>query len=107
MRGKVIRFAALGAMLTACLMGMRLAAGADTATLIDSAMTGAHRSEAYKARNQYRHPKETLLFFGLTADMTVVEITPGGGWYTEILAPVLRDEGKYYAATYLITDDSP
>ena len=81
-------------------------AAADTGAMIDEAMHGAHRSEDYKARDQYRHPKETLLFFGLKSDMTVVEITPGGGWYTEILAPVLRDRGKYYAASYLITPDS-
>ena len=83
------------------------AVGADTAAMIETAMNGAHRSDAYKGRNQYRHPKETLLFFGLRPDMTVVEITPGGGWYTEILAPVLREQGKYYAASYLITDQSP
>jgi predicted methyltransferase len=106
MRGKVIRCAAVGAMLTACFMNVRFAAGADTATLLDGAMAGAHRSETYKARDQYRHPRATLLFFGLKPDMTVVEITPGGGWYTEILAPVLRSQGKYYAASYLITPDS-
>ena len=95
-----------------CLTGiMALAAvpasAAGTAALIDEAMHGAHRSDAYKARNEYRHPKETLLFFGLKSDMTVVEITPGGGWYSEILAPVLRNNGKYYAASYRITGQSP
>jgi predicted methyltransferase len=57
-----------------------------------------HRSEANKARDKYRHPAQTLGFFGLTEEQTVVEITPGGGWYTEILAPLLRDKGKYIAA---------
>lgn len=68
-------------------------------TALDAALAGAHRSEANKARDKYRHPKETLMFFGLTPDMTVVEIAPGGGWYTEVLAPVLRDKGKLIAAT--------
>ena len=50
------------------------------------------------ARDKYRHPAETLAFFGLRPDQTVVEITPGGGWYAEILAPYLAEEGKYVAA---------
>lgn len=89
------------------LAGVQTVAAADTAALIDQAANGSHRSAAYIARNQYRHPKETLLFFGLKADMTVVEISPGGGWYSEILAPVLRDDGMFYAASYRITANSP
>jgi len=81
-------------------------AAADTGALIEEAMNGSHRSAAYIARNQYRHPKETLLFFGLKPDMTVVEISPGGGWYSEILAPVLRDNGMFYAASYRISANS-
>ncbi|MCH8959244.1 MAG: amidohydrolase family protein [Proteobacteria bacterium] len=62
---------------------------------------GDHRSEASRARNHYRHPVETLEFIGIKPDMTVVEISPGaGGWYTEILAPYLKDNGKLYAASY-------
>lgn len=70
------------------------------ARLIDAAMAGEHRDPGYKQRDEFRHPKGTLLFFGLEPHMTVVEIWPGGGWYAEILAPVLRDRGKYYAAGY-------
>ncbi|HKQ24811.1 MAG TPA: methyltransferase [Burkholderiales bacterium] len=77
----------------------------DAETLIDRAMTGSHRSDANKARDKYRHPKETLLFFGLKPDMTVVEITPGAGWYTEILAPVMRG-GTYYTAVFQLTEQS-
>lgn len=85
-----------------------LPAGAQEAeSLVDKAMTGGHRSDANKARDKYRHPKETLLFFGLEPGMTVVEISPGRGWYTEILAPVLRDGGRYYAAVAAITEKSP
>ena len=65
---------------------------------ITAAIAAPHRSEANKARDKYRHPAETLAFFGLKPTMTVVEISPSGGWYTEILAPVLRDKGKLYAA---------
>lgn len=83
------------------------ASAQDAASLIDRAMTGGHRAEANKARDKYRHPKETLLFFGLDPAMTVVEITPGRGWYTEILAPVLKEKGEYYAAVGAITEKSP
>ena len=67
---------------------------------IEKAANGAHRSEQHIARNQYRHPVETLAFFGLEPDMTVIEISPGSMWYTEILAPLLKDDGKYIAAGY-------
>ncbi|MEK6209746.1 MAG: methyltransferase [Pseudomonadota bacterium] len=77
----------------------------DAEVLIDRAMTGSHRPDANKARDKYRHPKETLLFFGLKPNMTVVEITPGAGWYTEILAPVMRG-GAYYAAIFQVTEQS-
>jgi predicted methyltransferase len=63
-----------------------------------SVLAGSQRSEANNARDKYRHPAETLGFFGLRDNMTVVEIAPGGGWYTEILAPYLRDNGVFYAA---------
>jgi predicted methyltransferase len=68
--------------------------------LLDRAISGEQRSEANRLRDKYRHPRETLLFFGMRPDMTVVEIWPGGGWYSEILGPVLRDRGKYYLAHY-------
>lgn len=63
----------------------------------DAALNGDHRSEANKARDQYRHPKETLEFFGLTPTMTVVEVSPGGGWYSEVLAPLLAPHGQLIA----------
>lgn len=67
---------------------------------LEKAVAGEHRSAANKARDKYRHPVETLTFFGFTPEMTVVEITPGGGWYTEILAPALKGTGKLYGAHY-------
>lgn len=69
-----------------------------TAGQLDSVLSGSWRSAPDKARDVYRHPKATLQFFGLQPDETVIEITPGGGWYSEILAPLLRDNGHYIAA---------
>lgn len=69
-------------------------------TALNAASVGEHRSADNIARNAYRHPAETLLFFGLNDDMTVLEIHPGGLWYTEILAPVLKDNGKLMVAGY-------
>lgn len=66
---------------------------------LDAAIAGDHRSEEERARDVFRHPKETLLFFGAEPDMTIVEIWPGGGWYTNIIAPFLaQGGGVYYAA---------
>lgn len=70
----------------------------DTMAELNKIVDGKHRTKGYMARDKYRHPVETLSFFGIKNDMTVVEIFPGGGWYTEILAPFLKDNGRYYAA---------
>ncbi len=66
-----------------------------------------HRSTENRARDRYRHPLATLTWLGVAADMTVVEIWPGGGWYSEILAPYLRAQGKYYAAGFERDSDIP
>jgi len=65
---------------------------------LDAAIAGSWRTPTNRARDVYRHPKATLQFFGVQANQTVIEIIPGGGWYTEILAPLLRDHGHYVAA---------
>ena len=70
------------------------------AMTLQSLVTGEHRSADNIARNAWRHPVETLKFFGLEADTTVIEILPSTGWYTEIIAPYVRDQGKYYAAHF-------
>lgn len=64
------------------------------------ALNGDHRSAQNRARDEYRHPMQTLQFFGLKFGMTIVEVSPGGGWYTEILAPLMKGNGRYYAAHY-------
>ena len=72
----------------------------DSTAALQAVVAGSHRSDTDKARDQYRHPVETLTWFGIKDDMTVVEVTPGGGWYTDILAPFLKEHGTYYAAGF-------
>jgi len=69
-----------------------------TALALDTILAGSQRSPQNRARDLYRHPKETLLFFGLRPEMRVLEVWPEPGWYTEVLAPLLREHGKYHAA---------
>src|SRR6218665_2772955 len=102
-------------LLSGCLVAMtahgaghRADGSADTAALtaqsandqatLQSVLRGDWRDPKNVARDIHRHPAETLEFFGLEPTQTVVEITPGGGWYAEILAPYLRDKGHYVAA---------
>jgi len=77
-------------------------AGAHAAAMqlhaITAAVSGDWRSTDNRARDQFRHPVQTLAFFGVQPRDTVIEITPGGGWYAEILAPLLREDGRYIAA---------
>jgi predicted methyltransferase len=94
------------ALLSACAAGpsapvARAAPPRDTATAaaIEHVLVGDHRSAENRARDAYRHPLDTLLFFGIKPEMTVVEVWPGtGGWYSEVLAPLLAERGKLYAA---------
>jgi predicted methyltransferase len=71
-------------------------ANADAA--LQQAIAGSWRDAKNILRDRYRHPAQTLAFFGVEPGQTVIEITPGGGWYAEILAPLLRDDGHYIAA---------
>ncbi|MFT5451162.1 MAG: putative methyltransferase [Enterobacterales bacterium] len=69
-------------------------------TAIEKAVAGKHREKNSK-RDVYRHPSQTLEFFQVNESQTIIEISPGGsGWYTEILAPLLKDNGTFYAAQY-------
>jgi predicted methyltransferase len=95
--------------LSACENGVEVADPTDVAAVIASedtlqsfapVLAGDHRTADNKARDEYRHPAETLTFFSVAPTATVVEIWPGSGWYTEILAPYLRDEGVYIAAGF-------
>ncbi|GAA0738724.1 class I SAM-dependent methyltransferase [Sphingomonas japonica] len=89
-------FLAIAAVALASCAGV--AATAPQSSEIAAAVAAPTRTPANVARDRYRHPAETLAFFGVDPTDTVVEISPGGGWYTEILAPLLKDRGRYYAA---------
>ncbi|MEH2419713.1 MAG: hypothetical protein V7K48_01810 [Nostoc sp.] len=65
----------------------------DSTTTLQTILTSNHRSTANRDRDKYRHPAQTLEFFGLRSNMTVVELWPGSGWYTEIIAPFLASKG--------------
>jgi predicted methyltransferase len=67
---------------------------------LDAALAGSWRDPKNSARDAWRHPRQTLDFFGVRPGQTVIEITPGGGWYAEILAPYLREDGHYVAAVW-------
>lgn len=87
------------ALTAAAAVAQRSIRATDRAAL-DAAIAAPTRTAANVARDRYRHPRETLAFFGVRAGDTVVEIWPAGGWYTEILAPYLRrGGGTYYAAS--------
>ncbi len=89
----------------ALLAGVLLVAGCTlpstrqaTAQALDNILADPHRPEADRARDRYRHPKDTLLFFGIRPEMSVLEVWPEPGWYTDVIAPLVRDRGKYYGA---------
>ena len=87
-------FAAAAA--AACMLPLTGAFAKDEA--LAKAVASEHRSPNFVARDQYRKPREVLEFIGVKPAMTVVEISPGGGYWTEILAPYLNDKGTYYTA---------
>ena len=93
----------------AALLWLSLASFAAPADALTEAVNSPSRTAEHRARDVYRHPEASLRFFGIRPDMTVVEVWPGEGWYTEILAPYLRDRGRYYAAgtAYSQPDASP
>lgn len=86
------------AVLLALICGCVFAQQAGVEEKIKAAMAADIRTPAETARDANRKPVETLAFFGLKDDMRVIELLPGGGWYTKILAPVLREHGELYVA---------
>ena len=101
MKLRTITFVMLAALGAPALVQAQASATASTPaanTALDQAIAGIWRTPTNVVRDKYRHPRETLSFFGVKPDQTVIEITPGGGWYSEILAPYLRDHGQYVAA---------
>lgn len=83
------------------------ATSSSTQDQLQSAISGSQRSAAHTQRDVYRHPLQTLEFFGLQPDMRVIEVMPGSGWYTEILAPFLRGHGQLIEASVPRTSANP
>jgi len=93
----------VAAALSSCLLLQLAACGSpyiEAERAIASAIDGRCRTPENKQRDIYRHPADTLALFSVQPDSAVLEITPGFGWYTEILAPLLRARGRYVAAIY-------
>lgn len=86
------------ALLAALPVGATVAITVPPPLPLTAAVADANRSPANMARDPYRHPAETLAFFGLRPGMRVVEISPQGGYFTEILAPAIGPKGHLYAA---------
>lgn len=82
-------------------------AGCASGPSLQTAISSPVRGEKAPLRDPYRHPAETLQFFALTPTQSVLEIAPGGGWYTDILAPYLRAYGTLYEAQYLPPQGNP
>ncbi|HTU67867.1 MAG TPA: methyltransferase domain-containing protein [Steroidobacteraceae bacterium] len=86
-------------------MGFAHAADKKPSADIVQAVAGSWRSADAKARDHERHPAEALSFWGLKPGMSILEIQPGGGWWTEILAPYARaNKGEFYATAADISD---
>jgi len=68
-----------------------------TADALTTLLAGDQRTPEERARDVYRHPKDTLLFFGIRPETRVLEVWPEPGWYTAVIAPLVRDKGKYFA----------
>ena len=79
-------------------LGLSFPVHADLAEAVTEARAGEIRTDAERARDANRKPAETLAFFGMRPDMRVLELLPGGGWYTKILAPVLYDDGELFVS---------
>lgn len=77
------------------------------ADAISDAVGNEHRPAEQRIRDEYRNPQQTLRFFEIQPDMAVAEISPGGGWYSHILAPLLKDKGQFYAAHFYVYEGAP
>ncbi|MGH8145886.1 MAG: class I SAM-dependent methyltransferase [Rhodanobacteraceae bacterium] len=97
-RQKIFLFACVALLAGTASAARPIAANGNTNMMLKEAVAGSWRTPANKARDKYRHPIATLEFFGIKPDMTVVELAPGGGWYTEILAPFLYAHGHLVEA---------
>jgi predicted methyltransferase len=92
--GPALALTACVLLIAACAAGSSRQSTAEALTVI---LAGNQRPPEEQARDIYRHPKETLLFFGIRPEMKVLEVWPEPGWYTAVIAPLLRAKGSYYA----------
>lgn len=93
----------LSVLLLACAFLTAVAQETDTDKKVQAAMASDSRSEADVARDRNRKPVETLAFFQFREDMRVLELIPGGGWYTRLLASALRENGELYVSIWTNT----
>jgi predicted methyltransferase len=92
--GKALAATAAAVLAAACASSSSRLSTADALTAI---LAGDQRPPEERARDVYRHPKDTLLFFGIRPETRVLEVWPEPGWYTAVIAPLVRDKGKYFA----------
>ena len=85
----------LGGLITGCVTTSGREA---TANALDGILAGSQRTAVDRARDRFQHPKETLLFFGIRPRTRVLQVWPESGWYTKIIAPLVRERGQYHAA---------
>lgn len=83
-----------------------LAANIAVADPLTDAVANEDRPLKQRVRDEFRNPQQTLRFFDVQSDMTVVEIWPGGGWYANILAPMLKEKGQFYAAHFFVDENT-
>ncbi len=96
-----MRFAPLAAvLLVAATSAFAASSPAPKDKALAQAIAGSHRSPQFVERDKFRKPQAELEFFGIKPNMTVVEIWPSGGYWTEILAPYLKDKGTLYTAIF-------
>lgn len=100
MRTPIRSLVAVATVALACAAPTAVCAELDdrTAASLEAALADVARPEADRERDRNRKPADTLAFFGLRDDMTVLELVPGGGWYTRLLAPTLAEHGKLYVS---------
>src|ERR1700739_4382835 len=99
---RLIALATAGALLAAACAGASWSSRQTTAQALTAVLAGDQRTAEERARDVYRHPKETLLFFGLRPEMSVLEVWPEPGYYSAIIAPLVRAQGKYYAGVIAV-----
>ncbi len=99
MRKSQLMAVILASAITVTASPIAVAKSEKNSSVLAAAIAAPHRSEANRARDKYRHPAQTLTFFGVKSSHIVIELWPSSGWYTEILAPYLAASGKLTVAT--------